>query len=60
MMRIRHMRVRVLHGFVFVRVAVGTCGRYIMRMQVVSVCLFGVMAVGMFMFQNFMRMWVAV
>jgi hypothetical protein len=31
-----------------------------MRMLVVSISIFGVVAVGMFMLQNFMRMWVTV
>ena len=48
MMRIRHMRVGVLHGCVFMRVAVGTGGQDIMGVKVVSVGGFGVVAVGVF------------
>lgn len=49
MMCIRHMRVRVLHGVVFVWMAVRAGGQYVVRMQVMTISLFWVMAVCMFM-----------
>ena len=56
MMRVRHMRVRVLQGFMAVRVAVRAGGHDVMGVQVVPICVLGVVAVGVFMLQNFMRM----
>ncbi len=56
MVRIRHMGVGVLHGFVAMRVAVGAGGHDVVRVQVVPICILGVVAVGVFMLQNFMRM----
>ena len=56
MVRIRHMRVGVLHGFMPMWVAVRADGHDVVRVQVVPICKLGVVAVGVFMLQNFMRM----
>ena len=56
MMRIWHMRMRVLHRTVPMRVAVHAFRQLIMRMHVMPICIFGVMAVGVFVLQNLMRM----
>ena len=60
MMRIRRMRVGVLHGFMPMRVTVRTSGHDVVRMQVVPICVLGVVAVGVFMLQNLVCMRVAV
>ena len=56
MVRIRHMGVRVLHGFMAVRVAVRAGGHDVMQVLVMPICVLGVVAVGVFVLQNFMRM----
>ena len=60
MMRIRHVWVGVLQGFMAMRVTVRAGGQYLVRMQMMPICLFGVVAVGVFMLQNLMRMQMAV
>ena len=59
-MHIRHMRVGMSRGFMAMRVAVWPKGHGVVRMQVVPISLFGVVAMAMFMLQHFMRVRVAV
>ena len=56
MMRIRHMRMRMLHGLVPMRVAVRARGHGLVGMQMMAV----VMRMGMFVVKLFMLMRVAV
>ena len=48
MVRIWHMRVAVLRGFMAVRVAMGACRQHLMGMQMVAVGSVGVMAMSVF------------
>ena len=54
MMRIRHMRMCVLHRLVAMRVTVRSFRHRVVSMQVVTV----IMTVGVFMLQGFVAMWV--
>ena len=57
MVRIRHMRVGVLRGFMAMRVAVRACRQHVVGVQMVAVGSGRVVAVGVFVLQNRMRVW---